>query len=164
MKRTLTVVFAFLALLGLGAAIYAQRSHESGDPAQHHINRLTKALSLTQAQQQQATTIFNDVGAAEKSLHQQMRGAHENLQAAVQKNDAAAIDQAAKSMGSLQSQMISAHAKASAAFRQILTPDQLSKLDAFEKQHHGMRHRGMHGPEGPGGPDGPPPPPDGGNK
>src|SRR6478609_3314913 len=155
MRTTLLKVTAFLAL----ASVFAMAQHGNPpDPAkmaQHHIDFLTKQLSLTPQQQQQATTIFSEVSNNAKGVHEQMRTAHDSLKAAIQKNDSAGIEQAANTIGSLTTQMTVAHAKAQAAFYQTLTPDQQTKMNEFESKHHRM---GMHGRGfGHGGPAGPPP-------
>lgn len=159
------IVIALSAGLGLtGLLMFAQDAVKPHDPArriERHIQFLTKALSLTSDQQQQATTIFTNAANAEKGFHDQMQTAHESLQAAVQKNDSAGIDQAANTLGSLTGQMAATHAKARAAFLQTLTPDQQSKLKEFESHGHGRHMRGPHG-FGPGGPRGPGGPPAGG--
>ena len=76
---------------------------------------MTTMLSLTPAQQQQATTIFTNEADNRKALHDQMKSAHDALKTAIQKNDTAGIDQSAATIGNLTSQMISSHAKAEAA-------------------------------------------------
>jgi len=154
MRTNLLKVTAFLAL----ASVFAMAQHGNPpDPAkmaQHHIDFLTKQLSLTPQQQQQATTIFSEVSNNAKGVHEQMRTAHDSLKAAIQKNDVAGIEQSANTIGSLTTQMTVAHAKAQAAFYQTLTPDQQTKMNELES-HHGMR---MHGRGfGHGGPGGPPP-------
>jgi Spy/CpxP family protein refolding chaperone len=80
-----------------------------------------------------------------------MRTAHQNLQAAIQKNDTAAIEQISNNIGSLMGQMTAAHAKAEAALYQTLTPEQQTKLHELESHHRGGPG-GMHGFGGPGGP------------
>src|SRR6476469_502505 len=141
MRTNLLKVTAFLAL----ASVFAMAQHGNPpDPAkmaQHHIDFLTKQLSLTPQQQQQATTIFSEVSNNAKGVHEQMRAAHDSLKAAIQNNDAAGIEQAANTIGSLTTQMTVAHAKGQAAFYQTLTPDQQTKMNELES-HHGMR---MHG-------------------
>jgi Spy/CpxP family protein refolding chaperone len=155
MRTTLLKVTAFLAL----ASVFAMAQHGNPpDPAkmaQRHLDFLTKQLSLTTQQQQQASTIFSEAANNAKTNHGQMRTAHDSLKAAIQKNDSAGIEQAANTIGNLTTQMITSHAKAQAAFYQTLTPDQQTKMNEIEAQHHGM---GMHG-RGfrHGGPGGPPP-------
>src|SRR5215470_4805060 len=155
---------ALVALLALASwSGFAQRHHPP-DPAQmvqHRVEFLTQKLGLNAAQQQQATTIFTNAVTAEKASHSQFKAAHDSLQAAVSKNDGAAIDQAASLIANLTAQSISTHAKAEAAFYQTLTPDQQAKYGQM-RQHgpgwHGFHHGGpgSHGDHGDH--EGPPPP------
>ncbi len=155
MKTLFLKVIALATLCGLMVAAQEQRTHDTAQHIQRHIAALSKSLSLTPAQQQQATTLLTDALNAGKALHQQMQTAHESLKAAVGKNDTAGIDQATGTIGALNGQMMAIHAKAMAAFRQILTPDQQSKLDSMNS--HGDMFGPMHGFGGHGGADGPPP-------
>jgi Spy/CpxP family protein refolding chaperone len=145
MKKTIASIAIILALAASFA--FAQMGPPHGDPAahmQHHLAMLTKHLDLTAAQQQQATTIFNNAAAAQTTIHTSLKTAHDGLDFAIKANDTGAIDQAATTIGNLTAQMISTHAKARAAFFQILTPDQQAKMTQFESQH---QHFG--GPDGP---------------
>jgi len=153
-------ILALLVMAALTASVvFAQHMKTPPDPAtmvQHHVDHLTKALSLTPAQQQQATTMLTSLMQGMQANHDQMKAAHESLKAAVQKNDAAGIDQAAATIGNLTAQGIAAHSKAQATFLQTLTPDQQAKFSSMEMGGEGMHghggpgmHRGMH--------DGPPP-------
>src|SRR6185312_7131106 len=165
-RTTLLKVTAVLALASSFAiAQQAGNPPDAGKMAQHHLNFLTKQLSLTPQQQQQASTIFSEAATNAKATHGQMRAAHDSLKAAIQKNDSAGIEQAANTIGNLTTQMISSHAKAQAAFYQTLTPDQQAKMNEMESKHHGMgmmRRRGFgHGAGGPGGASGPGGPPPG---
>ncbi len=151
MKKILITIAAFLAITGLVLSAQMEKQHDPAERIQHRMDHLTKELGLTAAQQQQATKIFTDAMASQKSFHDQMRAAHEGLKAAVEKNDSSAIDQASTTIGGLTGQMISAHAKAQAAFYQILTPDQQSKVKQMDGHRH-MRHPGgFEGPHSPGG-------------
>jgi len=151
MKRiSLKRLTLFLAMIGtLG---YGQR-RPPPDPAQMvqlRVNFLTEKLGLSTEKQQQATTIFTNAAANQKSLWDQMQAAHESLQSAISRNDSVGIEQAAGSIGNLTAQTISAHAKADAAFYQTLTPDQQSKysqMEVHEPGAMGMRMRLRH--EGP---------------
>lgn len=153
MRTTLLkVTTAVLAL----ASVFAMAQHgnppDPGKMARRHLDFLTKQLSLTTQQQQQASTIFSEAANNAKANHDQMRTAHDSLKAAIQKNDSAGIEQAANTIGTLTTQMITAHAKAQAAFYQTLTPDQQTKMNELES-HHGMgMHRHGFGHGGPGGP------------
>jgi Spy/CpxP family protein refolding chaperone len=153
MRTTLLKVMAVLALASVFAAAQHRNPPDPAKMAQRHLSFLTTQLSLTQQQQQQASTIFSEAANNAKATHDQMRTAHDSLKAAIQKNDSAGIEQAANTIGNLTTQMITAHAKAQAAFFQTLTPDQQTKMNEIEAQHHGMgMHRHGFGHGGPGGP------------
>ena len=145
--KTVTVV------LLAGALAMAQR-RTPPDPAQmvqHRVDFLTKQLSLNTEQQQHATSIYTEEANNIKALHDQFRTAHQNLQAAVQKNDLGAIEQASNTIGNLTAQMTLSHAKADAALYQTLSPEQQSKLTQMESHHGpGMHGHGWHGGPPPG--------------
>jgi Spy/CpxP family protein refolding chaperone len=110
------------------------------DPAQRvqqQVKSLTTLLSLTAAQQQKAAAIYTDSATAEKTAHEDMKSVRQSLQSATKSNDTAAIDQASTSMGESMAQITSIHAKADAAFYQILTPAQQEKWSELESQHLG---------------------------
>jgi Spy/CpxP family protein refolding chaperone len=154
MRTTLLKVVAFLAV---ATVLVAAQHGNAPDPAQmvqHHVDHLTKMLSLTPQQQQQAATLLTQVVNNQKTTHEQMRTAHENLALAIKNNDTAAIEQNSNTIGNLTAQQVATHAKAMATFYQTLTPDQQSKFQ--EMVHHGMG-MGMDGMHGHGGPGGPPP-------
>ncbi|HXA83974.1 MAG TPA: Spy/CpxP family protein refolding chaperone [Candidatus Dormibacteraeota bacterium] len=155
MRTTLLKVTVFLVLASVFTMAQNGNPPDPAKMAQRHIDFLTKQLSLTAQQQQQATTIFSAMANNAKSTHEQMRTAHDSLKAAVQKNDAAGIEQAANTIGNLTTQMTVAHAKAQAAFYQTLTPEQQTKMNDLESRH-GMG-RGHGHSFGHGGPGGPPP-------
>ncbi len=82
MKSTLSRIFLFVAIAGAIAAAQ-NHHHQPSDPAarvQEHVNFMTTVLSLTPAQQQQATTIFTNAANSANALHEQMRTAHEALE------------------------------------------------------------------------------------
>jgi Spy/CpxP family protein refolding chaperone len=98
--------------------------------AERRVNFLTRTLNLTDAQKSQATTIFTNAATAAQSIHTNMQTARQTLRDAVKKNDSAAIDQAAQTIGNLTGQLTSIEGKANAAFYAILTPDQQTKFDS----------------------------------
>jgi Spy/CpxP family protein refolding chaperone len=113
---------------------------------QRKVNMLTTLLSLSTAQQQQATTLFTTSASADSTARASLRAAHTTLNTAVKNNDANGIQQAAASIGSLTAQMAASDASAQAAFYQILTPDQQAKYTQFESSGHGgMIGSGFHG-------------------
>jgi len=146
MKRAMTA--ALIALAVASTLLIAQSPPQSPSPAimaAHRVDFMTTVLNLTSAQQQQATTIFTNAATAESGVRESLKTARQSLKTAVTNNDSAGIDQASATIGSLTAQLTSLQAKANAAFYQILTADQQSKLTKLESQH------------GPGGRPGPPP-------
>src|SRR4029077_3096463 len=131
----------FLAVTSMIAAAQHGNPPEPAEMAQHRVSFLTKQLSLSAQQQQQATSIFTEAANNSKPLHDQLHTAHQNLHAAVEKNDTASMEQISNTIGNLMAQMTLAEAKAHAAFYQTLTPEQQSKLSQMDI-HHGP---GMHG-------------------
>jgi Spy/CpxP family protein refolding chaperone len=120
------------------------------DMAKHQVKRLTTLLSLTSAQQQQATTIYTNAAKAEQTVRAGEQDVHESLRSAIKNNDSVTIDQISSTMAQSIAQVTSIKSKADAAFYQILLPDQQSKLTELESQHMGLL-------DGPGGSGGPPP-------
>lgn len=150
-------LFAFLLLMSFASALLLAQTTSTRTPptpaerAQHRVQMLTNMLSLTAAQQQQATTIFSNAATAEDTVHTSMKAAHESLHEAIKSNDAAAIDQASNNIGGIMGQLVSIEAKAHAALYPILTPDQQTKLSQVP-MHGGMHVGGpgmmMMGPMG----------------
>jgi len=97
-----------------------------------HIAKLGALLSLTPAQQQQATSIFDVAVSTRVSLHNSLKAVHQTLSRAVQNNDSGAINQAATLIGNLRMQEIQNGATANAALLQVLTPDQKANLAKFQ--------------------------------
>jgi Spy/CpxP family protein refolding chaperone len=147
-KLQLVTVLAFAAVV----TAFAQTQHTPPSPADiaaHQVKRMTTLLSLTSAQQQQATTLYTNAATAEQSIRQSDRATHESLRTAVKSNDAAGIDQAASNIAQSTAQLTSIRAKADAAFYQILTAEQQAKFTELESEHMGLSDGpGEHG--GPG--------------
>lgn len=145
MKKPYVLVSLLLMMALATSALFAQKHGGPPDPATHvqrHVERLTTLLSLTPTQQQQATTIFTNAANGGASFHTDMKTAHDNLQTAIKNNDQNGIAAAATTIGNLTSQMIAAHAKAQAAFYQILTPDQQNKMSQLESEGPEFGHFG----------------------
>jgi len=147
MKNKATKVL--IASLFAASSLFAQGMRTPPDPAtmaQRRVSHLTTLLTLTTAQQQQATNIFTNSATANASVHTNLQTAHTAIKDAVKKNDTAGIDRAANTIGGLTAQLTSNEAKADAAFYAILTPDQQTKLAALKGMRgHGMRGQGMRG-------------------
>ena len=148
---------AVAAGLVLGQAMLAQGGRIPPNPselAQHEVARYTALLSLTQAQQDQATAIFTAEATEEQGLRQNERAAHQALETAVTGGDTGAIQQQAAALGQLQGQGIAARSLAEAKFYATLTADQKAKAADLKQQHllGGPGGPGGHGPHGgPGG-------------
>lgn len=139
MKKVTTGALLFLALTA-SVLLLAQMPPTPPDPAifvQHRVKFLTTVLTLNTSQQQQATTIFSNAATSESGLQSQVKTARQSLNTAVKNNDATSIDQAASALGALAAQRTSIHAKANAAFYQILTADQQNKLNQLESEGPG---------------------------
>jgi Spy/CpxP family protein refolding chaperone len=113
------------------------------------VERLTSLLTLTTAQQSQATTIFTAAQTAIAPLQTSMQTARTALQAAIPKNDTATIATEATQIGNLTAQLAVDQAKAEAAFYLILTADQQTKYS--QALTRGGGRGGFGGPGGPGG-------------
>lgn len=101
---------------------------KSSSRLKKYLNGLSALLSLTPAQQQQATAIFTDAVSTQASIRSSLKSVRSTLSAAVMINDASGISQASASLAALMGQKYSNGALANAAVFQMLTPDQQSKL------------------------------------
>src|ERR1700735_133389 len=145
-------IVAVLICMFASPALFAQTAESTPDApssstrathmVQHRVNYLTTVLSLTTAQQAQVTTILNNAMASHSNVSASMKTAHTNLQNAIHSNDAAAMEQAANSLGAMSAQKALARAKIEAAIYQTLTPEQQAKMAQLESQGG---HRGKHG-------------------
>ena len=148
------VKLPFVVILAFAAAVtvFAQAQHTPPSPAEiaaRQVKRMTTLLSLTSAQQQQATTIYTNAATAEQTIRQNEKATRDSLRTAVKNNDAATIDQVSSSIAQSTAQLTSIRAKADAAFYQILTADQQAKFTELESEHmDGFRGHGGPGPLG----------------
>jgi Spy/CpxP family protein refolding chaperone len=137
----------------LMAPVFAQRRGEGPpDPqtmVKMRVQFLTQSLSLTDAQQAKATSIYTDAATASSTIRTNLRTNRQSIQDAVKKNDTAAIESLSATAGTLNGQLLAIESKADAAFYAILTPDQQATYDSTP---HG-------GPGGAGMERFPPPPP-----
>jgi Spy/CpxP family protein refolding chaperone len=145
-----------LAAIFAAPAILAQGPDGPGgsNNVQRRVAFLTDRLSLTSAQQTQVTAILNAGADANASTSRaSMKAAHETLNAAVQANDSAAMEQAATMIGNLTAQSALARAKTDAAIYKVLTPDQRTKYSQMQ-QDMGVGRGGPRGRGGRGGDEG----------
>ena len=99
--------------------------------AARQVSLLTKLLTLTAAQQTQATTIFTAEITAVAALRTQIETAETALVTAIKANNTANITTQATLIGNLDGQIVALRAKADAAFYLLLTADQKTKLDSL---------------------------------
>jgi Spy/CpxP family protein refolding chaperone len=139
MKTSLALLF-LLATAGFGQTPPPQGGPPRGPRMniQGHVSTLTTLLSLSSAQQTQATKIFTDAQAASKTVNDSMRTARTSLAAAIKKNDLGAIEQLSAQIGTLEGQMTSINSKAEASFYGSLTPEQQTKADTLHATRGGM--------------------------
>ncbi len=97
-----------------------------------YVASMAALLALTSSQQQQAAAIFSNASAGQKGAHKSLKAARKALSNAVKNNDTAGIAQASATISTLTSQHIASGALANAAFYQLLTPDQQSRLAQFQ--------------------------------
>jgi len=110
------------------------------------MDRLAARLNLTDAQKQQAQSIFTEARKSAQPLRAQIRQNKQALAAAVKSNSPADIDRISNSMAPLLAQASAIHSKAFAQFYATLTPDQKSKVDQrFNQRESGRRNwQGRH--------------------
>ena len=123
----------------------ASTTGSTPDPAtmvSHRVAWLTKLLTLTAAQQTQATAIFTTAVNTALPIKGNLTTAQQSMQAAVKSNSTATIAQLATTIGSLTGQLADVHNRAQAAFYAILTADQQAKMD---QSASGGRGPGMMG-------------------
>jgi protein CpxP len=150
MKRTLLGITSAALAAGM---MFAQAPPQSGDAqpqAKHRqwkrgqgFSRLSTKLNLTDAQKEQAKSIFDAARESSKSIAQELRQRRQALQEAAKagKTDAE-IDQLANEVGSLTGQMTAVRTKAFAKFYTLLTPEQRTQEQQMRekmRQHRGGR-------------------------
>jgi Spy/CpxP family protein refolding chaperone len=147
--KKIAITLAFVCMFA-SPALFAQAADSTPEApnasahaakrVQHRVKHLTSALSLTTAQQAQVTTILTNAMASQSTAYASMKTAHTSLQNAIHSNDAAAMEQAANSLGAMSAQKTLARAKTEAAIYQTLTPEQQAKMAQLETQGHHGKH------------------------
>jgi Spy/CpxP family protein refolding chaperone len=103
--------------------------------ARNHFGKLAEQLNLTDAQKEQAKTIFQEARQQAQPIRQQLRENREALAAAVKagKGDAE-IQQLSATTGSLMGQLTAIRTEAFAKVYATLTPEQRTKADQLHEQ------------------------------
>jgi Spy/CpxP family protein refolding chaperone len=105
------------------------------------FSRLSTKLNLTDAQKEQAKSIFDAARESSKPVAQELRQQRQALQEAAKagKTDAE-IDQLANQVGSLTGQMTAVRTKAFAKFYALLTPEQRTQAQQMRHHRRGAGH------------------------
>ncbi|GIU75395.1 MAG: hypothetical protein KatS3mg004_2482 [Bryobacteraceae bacterium] len=149
MPRWFSLCALFVAGTLMGQAQMRGLGAAGMDPekrVQARVDRLAQVLSLTEDQKAQALKIFTDAQTAAERYRQEMQTARQSLLAAVKANNLAAIESAARDIGSATAELTSIEARAEAAFYEMLTPEQRQKYDQMPGRG---RMPGMTGAGGP---------------
>lgn len=144
--KKLTACTVLLAATMAAQGRFGAMAGSAPDPATmvpRHVAALTSLLTLTAAQQTQATGIFTIAATAALPIHNNLATAQQSMQAAVKSNATASITQLATTIGSLTGQLVGVHNHAQAAFYTILTSDQQAKMN--QTASAGGRGPGMMG-------------------
>jgi Spy/CpxP family protein refolding chaperone len=137
---------AGVAMLAAGMALAQNAPAQNTPHAGRHsaqagsrIDRLAARLNLTDAQKQQAQSIFANARKSAQPVRAQIRQDRQALAAAVKSNSQPDIDRISKSMGPLLAQASAIRTKAFAQFYATLTPDQKTKVDQHLSQRASAR-------------------------
>jgi periplasmic protein CpxP/Spy len=128
-----------IAVLGASSLFAAQTSAAGGHRHGRMGAFLTNYLSLTDAQQAQAKSIFQDARQSAQPIRQQLQQTRRSLRAAVQANNTAQIQQLAAAEGGQVGQLAAIRGAAMAKVYQILTPDQQQKMASLEQARKAAR-------------------------
>jgi Spy/CpxP family protein refolding chaperone len=134
MKYPIAAALAAMIVIPIAAQTLPQPP-SAAEMAEHQVKTLTALLNLTALEQQQAKAIYTNAAKAEQTLHEGQKQAREALRDAIRNNDISTIDQVSAALGQSMAESTSIRAKADAAFFQILTSEQQSKLSDLESQH-----------------------------
>lgn len=152
MRKTMipAVFLAPFATILLVAQSYSGGPPTAAQMVAAQVARLTALLTLTSAQQTQATTIFTAEQTTISGLRTSLDTARTALDTAVQANNTSAISTEATQIGGLMGQEVLARATADASFYAILTSSQQTTYN--NAKLGGLLGPGGHGHGGPGGP------------
>jgi Spy/CpxP family protein refolding chaperone len=109
---------------------------------QRRVAKMTALLSLTPAQQTQATAILTNAVQSQSGSRGSMKQARQQMRTAIESNDTATIEQVSNTIGNIAAQNAAARAKTAASIYQILTPDQKAKAAQLADLFGGHARRG----------------------
>lgn len=123
-----------------------QPTHRQGAARGNPRRHMFQALNLTDAQKQQAKSIFAEARKSTEPIRLQLQQNRQAYRAAVKTNDQNQIASLAKSSGDLRSQLKAARTQTMAQFFQILTPEQRVKAEKMQvRMQQRFEHRAHRG-------------------
>lgn len=131
-KLTILAALTAVAAQLASAQVRGGMAGAQADPArlvEARVSMLAQALSLSDAQKQQAKKLFLDALEAGRRYRDEIQVARQELQTAVKANDLAAIERSARDIGSATGDITAIDARAQAAFYALLTAEQKTKYD-----------------------------------
>lgn len=149
MKARSLKILAVAAVLVLGVAALAQGMHGGMDHefGGHMLHFFSDYLDLTSAQQDQVKAIMEKEKPAIQSAMQQMGQFHSQMRTLEEAStfDEAKVRALAVQQSQAMTEMIVEKARIKNEMLQVLTPDQKTKLAAFEAKHEQrMQHHMQH--------------------
>jgi Spy/CpxP family protein refolding chaperone len=141
---------AWTATVALSAAsLFAATTGPAAGPAAHHRHGrmgafLASYLNLTPAQQAQQKSVFENFRQSAMPIRHELRQTRTQMRNAIQADNAAQIQQLAKTEGNEVGQLAALRGEAFAKSYQILTPQQKQELAKLREAHQAARrsHRG----------------------
>ena len=128
---------------------FAQGRGPGGPPPRDGGRLPLQFLDLSDAQKAQLKTIQDTEDAKAEAVHEQLRTAHDALEAATAKGqfNEAQVRTLASAIAQQEVELTVIRARKDAAIYQMLTPEQRAKLDAFQAER--AAHRPVNGPRPP---------------
>jgi len=142
--RFLFVAVGAAFLLGVTAMV-AQHTHGQGGldaHFEHMLSMYTQKLDLSSTQQEQIKAVWAKEKPTLQPLMQQMRQNHEAMKALQASGpfDEAKTRALATQNAQVMIEMQVAHARMHSEMMQVLTPDQQTKFQQLQSEHHGPMH------------------------
>jgi len=133
----LVVLLVLVGVAALGQGLAANGGHwHRGDFLNRRIAHLTRALDLTDAQQQQVKSLVEAQRPALKGLMQQMASQRTQMLAATQNGqfEAAKVQALANQQGQTLANLIVARQELQSKIYNLLTPEQRTKFDQMQQR------------------------------
>jgi Spy/CpxP family protein refolding chaperone len=144
-KVILTATLICLFAAPLAFAQSPGNSANASTRVQRRVNLMSTVLSLTNTQQQQATTIFTNETNTNAPVFANLKAARQALEIAIENNDGGVIDQESSTIGNLVGKLAENASTAYASFYQMLNPDQQAKARQLHADMRGTDMRGLAG-------------------